>query len=127
MKNDTMKNDTINVQLDYFGTKLDCAGQFFWKLDGESMIRSDISFNKIPFNPEELLPTFTKKGTVKYFRIEKYAIVAIAGSCADNRNGTISIFWTDKEDVKLGDLKTIIFSIPIAKKIIDAMSFDIVW
>lgn len=112
--------------LDYFGTDVDCAGHFFWRLEGNRIRKTDCWFNKIPFNPEELLPPLTPKGTVKYFRVDKYAVIAIAGSCADNRNGTKSVFWTDKE-VKLGDLKAIIHSIPIAKKIIKTMPFDVDW
>jgi len=112
--------------LDYFGTDIDCAGHFFWQLEGNRMRKTDCWFNKIPFNPEELLPSNMPKGSIKYFRVEKYAIIAIVGSCADNRNGTKSVFWTDKE-VKLGDLKAIILSIPIAKKIIETMPFDVAW
>lgn len=114
------------VVLDYFGTNLDCAGHFFWQLKGNSISRSGVSFDKLPFNPENLLPKGIPKGTVKYFRIEKYAIVAIEGSCGDKRPGTTSVFWTDQE-VKLGQMKSIILSIPIAKRIIDSLPFEVAW
>lgn len=133
MQNDGIKNvqphdgnAVLPAVLDYFGTNLNSAGHFFWQLKDESFIRTKTWFNDIPFNPEELLPSSTEKGTVKYFREGDYAICAIAGSCIDKRWGTKSVFWT-KEPVKLGDMKAIILSIPIAKKIVDQMPFEVRW
>lgn len=119
-------NTLLPAVLDYFGTNLDSAGHFFWQLKGERIQRTNIWFRDIPFDPEELLPSNTPKGTIKYFRVNEYAIIAIAGSCADDRWGSKSVFWT-KEPVKLGDLKAIILSIPVAKKIIETMPFDVIW
>jgi len=119
-------NPVLPEVLDYFGTDLRSAGHYFWQLKGDSFNRSGIWFKDIPFNPEELLPSNTQKGTVKYFREGDYAICAIAGSCIDNRWGTKSVFWT-REPVKLGDLKAIILFIPIAKKIIEQMPFEVGW
>ena len=121
------KDFTIQVdELDYFGTDIDNHGHYFWQLSGTRIKKSNVWFKDLPFNPQELLPNFAQKGTVKYFRVGDYAICAIAGSCYDSRNGTKSIFWT-KEQVKLGDLKGIIISIPIAKKIIEQMPFEVAW
>ncbi len=111
--------------LDYFGTALNVAGHYFWKLEGASMNKSNVYFQDIPFNPEELVNN-CNKGTVKYFVFGEYKVCAISGSCIDNRLGTKSVFWTT-EDIKLGDFKEIINSIPAAKVIIDKMQFDIEW
>lgn len=120
-------------KLDYFGTALDNAGHYFWLLDGERMSKSSVYFKDIPFNPEELLNSHTPKGTVKYFKFKnpddesiEYKVCIISGSCHDQRVGTKSVFWTT-ENIKLGDFKEIILEIPIAKKIIEKMSFEVVW
>jgi len=128
-ENISEEKDNINktiTEIDYFGTDINNHGHYFWRLTGNKIEKTKVWFKDLPFNPEELLPAFSQKGTVKYFRVGDYAICAIAGSCYDSRNGTKSIFWT-KEPIKLGDLKGIILSIPIAKKIIEQMQFDIDW
>jgi len=111
--------------LSYFGTALNYAGHFFWMLHGDRMDQSRTYFSDIPFDPEHII-SHCQNGTVKYLRVEDYSICAIEGSCYDKRPGSHSIFWT-KEPVRLGDMKAIILSIPIAKKIIEQMPFEVAW
>jgi len=115
--------------LKYFGTDLYSAGHYFWDLTGGSMYSCRTYFEDLPFNPEKIFLAEERhlKGMVKYLREGDCAIVAICGSCSDHRGGTKSVFWTTEEGVKLGDLKDIIFSIPIAKKIIEQMPFEVKW
>lgn len=126
--------------INYFGTNLDSAAHFFWKLNGEYMESFGLAFPKgegrirqfsqWPFNPEDM-PRREKgeggyKGQVKYYRENGYTICAIEGSCKDNRWGTKSVFFTD-EPLKFWELAVKIMSIPAAKRIIKQMPFDVQW
>lgn len=119
-------NAMLPAVLDYFGTDLNSAGHFFWKLQGDRISRSPLWFDSIPFDPENILSNYAEKGTVQYHKINEYSICAIAGSCADKRYGTRSVFWT-KEPVELKHFKEIILNVPIAKKIIEKMPFKVRW
>lgn len=111
----------------YYGTNLDSAGHFFWEIEGNYFHKSSIWFKDIPFDPENLVNGLNF-GIVKYFRFDKeYAICAISGSCSDERGGTKSIFWVKNDFTKLGELKDIILNIPVAKKIIEKMPFEVKW
>lgn len=114
------------VELSYFGTSIDVAGHYFWILSKNRMEKSNIWFKDIPFNPEDIIKPNTEKGVVLYQEIDGYFICAISGSCYDKRFGTKSVFWT-KEKISLEDFKQIIFSIPIAEKIIKQMPFEVNW
>jgi hypothetical protein len=116
--------------MNYFGTNLDSAGHYFWELENWKMKRSEIWFNDIPFNPEEL-PKYEKgeeqnKGDVKYYHSNGYNICAINGSCIDKRHGCHSVFFATDE-LTNNQLKDKILSIPIAKKIIEQMPFEVRW
>lgn len=128
--------------MNYFGTNLNSAGHYFWKLDGEYMTSLGLSFPKgengiplslylqWPFNPEDM-PRREKgegvyKGQVKYYRENGYTICAIEGSCKDDRPGTKSVFFTD-EPLKFWELAVKIMSIPAAKRIIEQMPFKVKW
>lgn len=121
---------TPAVALEYFGTDPYTAGHYFWHVKDNDLTKSGTWFSDLPFNPEELFLPNTEKGTVKYLRRQlngvDYAICAIAGSCSDTRWGTKSVFWT-KEPVKLGDLKGIILSYPIGRRMIEKMPFEVKW
>lgn len=114
--------------MNYFGTNLDSAGHYFWTLEGERLNRSNLWFDKLPFNPEEMPGNgkSIKKGTVEFHHIGGYSICAIAGSCADTRWGTKSIFFI-KEEMGNEELATRIKSIPIAIKMFEQMPFKIEW
>ncbi len=114
----------------YFGTDLDSAGHYFWILDNNRMSKSDIWFSKIPFNPEELTNdekgNSLPKGPIRFYNFEEYTVLAISGSCIDKRHGCKSVFWV-QEKLTYEEMKKRIFDIPIAKKIIDTMPFEVLW
>lgn len=116
--------------MNYFGTNLDSAGHYFWELNDDKIRRSQLWFNDIPFNPEEL-PKYEKgelgeKGDVKFYYSNGYSICAINGSCIDKRHGCKSVFFI-LENISNIELKEKIMSIPIAKKIIEQMPFKVNW
>lgn len=108
----------------YFGTNLDRAGHYFWRLEGERISNLNLNFKDFPFDPEELTKKIPIKGTTLFYWIGGYSICAIVGSCADDRNGTKSVFFF-KEDLSIKELIDKITSIPIAKEIIDKMPFPV--
>ncbi len=129
-------SEKTNPSLYYFGTALDVAGHYFFKLENDRMNNKGLSFPKggglsilrvkeWPFEPEEY-PKSRHNGDAEFYQISGYSIYAICGSCVDRRPGCKSVFFTegyiDKED-----LKTIILSRPNAKAIIEKMPFQIGW
>lgn len=112
--------------MNYFGTNLNSHGHFLWQLEGDHFNGGNLNFGDIPFNPEELVPTYTPEGKVEYFQFDDYSVCAIAGSCKDRRPGSKSVFWT-KEKLGPSELKEMILSIPIAKRIIEQMPFGVQW
>src|SRR5258708_35808522 len=116
----------------YFGTSLNSAGHYFWELDGDWMGSSSLDFKSVPFNPEEM-PRKEKDqkyyyplGHVAFYNENGYSIIAIEGSCSDKRRASKSEFFV-KEDLTQDEMKEKILSIPIAKKIIDKMPFEVKW
>jgi hypothetical protein len=124
-ENGNCANRVLVAGLYYFGTALDIAGHYFWQVFSDKIKETDISFENIPFDPENLI-AYKPDGTVKYLIFEDYKVCAIEGSCRDRRPGSHSIFWT-KEPIKLGDFKEILLSIPITKQIIEQMPFEVAW
>ncbi len=129
----------------YFGTNTRSAGHYLWQLEGEYQNYSGLSFGDFPFNPENLAPrkdrfgnpsdygsTGLSLGDVTFYKIEDpkggapYSIMRIEGSPADDRGGCKSVFFF-KEDLMNEQLKEKVLSIPAAKKIIDAMPFEVKW
>lgn len=119
-------NHMLVAELFYYGTALDCAGHFHWKLSDNKMTKTNISYKSIPFNPDDLVDLYVGKGKTQYFEFENYKVISITGSCFDNRCGTKSVFYTT-ENISLLDFKDIISSIPIASKIINQMPFAVYW
>jgi hypothetical protein len=111
--------------MNYFGTDLRQAGHYFWDLIGEGMSKSKIYFQDIPFDPYDGQKPL-QKGTVTFKNIDGFSVAIISGSCTDGRNGTVSTFFV-KETISLQELKERILSIPIAKKIIEQMPFEVNW
>ena len=118
--------------MNYFGTSLDSAGHFFWTLHDDHMAYEGLDFKSVPFNPEEM-PRQEKdqkysyrRGYVAFYNENGYSIIAIEGSCKDKRGGSKSVFFV-KEDLTQAEMKEKILSIPIAKKIIDKMPFEVKW
>ena len=122
--------------MNYFGTTLDEAGHYFFELKDESLIGRNLSFPKgegisitkyleWPFNPEDF-PKSRRNGDVEFHSINGYSILAICGSCKDTRPGCKSVFFTT-EKLSKDELKDKILSIPIVKKMIEQMPFEVRW
>jgi len=116
--------------MEYFGTNLTEAGHYFWILDRETLRSSKTWFKDIPFNPEELTGKYMGQnlpfGDIVFGYFGEFTVLAISGSCKDTRQGTKSVFWI-KEIIPIEEMKQRILDIPIAKKIIDTMPFEIKW
>lgn len=125
----------------YFGTRLDSAGHFFYKLDDHFMGSGSLSFPKsdgttitrwseFPFDPESMPRRkpgeSMEKGEVRFYRENGYTICAIEGSCKDKRSGSKSIFFTE-ENLLFWQLAIKILAIPIARKMIKQMPFEVRW
>ncbi len=115
----------------YFGTSLNSKGYFLWICDGNNLCRTGIRYDDFwrdEFCPETIADDkkSRKKGDVFYFRRKKYTICYIEGSWNDTRNGTKSVFFTTAK-VTFGELSLKIMSIPVCRKIIQQMPFDVRW
>lgn len=113
--------------MNYFGTQLTSAGHFFWKLDGDFIDRKGAAtFSELPFDPENLPhEKLTKRlGEVHFYHIGGYSILRIEGSCYDKRPASKSVFFL-KEIITKDEMRDKILSIPIAKKIIAQMPFQV--
>lgn len=112
----------------YFGTDLEDAGHYFWVLEENNLTeKGRIGFGDIPFNPENLplcQDQDNSNGTVEFHNAFGYSIIAIKGSCNDTRPGTKSIFWI-KEKLSYEDMRDILLTIEIAKKIFEQMPFEV--
>jgi hypothetical protein len=135
-ENGNCANRVLVAGLYYFGTALDVAGHYFFKLENDRMNDKGLSFPEgygipvtknylWPFNPEEM-PKSRRNGDSEYLQIEGYSIYAICGSCKDGRPDSKSVFFTN-ENVSKDDLKAIILNTPIAKTIIEKMPFEVRW
>lgn len=112
----------------YYGTNLTEYGHYFWKLNDTQLVYKglDGKDESVPFEPDNLISSGAPKGMVGFFRIDGYSIIAISGSCKDTRGGTKSVFWV-KGDVEPGALKEMILAVPIAKRMIEQMPFEVKW
>jgi len=111
--------------IEYFGTGLDMAGHYFHTLTDYRIDENKTKFTDLPFNPESII-AYKPLGTVEYHEFGEFKVCAIEGSCRDRRPGSHSIFWTTN-NIQLDEFKDIILSIPIAKKIIEQMPFEVRW
>lgn len=117
--------------MEYFGTNLDEHGHYYWRLEGNKMYDRGVRLLRtLPFNPEEM-PRYDKgetqrKGDVRYYQEGGFSIIAICGSCVDNRWGSKSVFFI-KDQLTKTQMMNAILAIPAAKAIIDAMPFKVKW
>lgn len=114
--------------MNYYGTNLTEYGHYFWKLAGAQLIYKglDGKDEPVPFEPDNLISSNAAKGTVGFFALDGYSILAISGSPKDTRGGTKSVFWV-KGDVAPSALKDMILAVPIARRIIEEMPFEVKW
>lgn len=112
--------------MEYFGTDLMYHGHYRWNLDGDEYMQKMYNrFEELPFDPEGLTKTL-RKGDVAFYQGGGYTVIAIAGSCKDDRPGTKSVFWV-KEIITRSEIIMQINQNHLAMKLIRAMNFEIKW
>lgn len=113
--------------MEYFGTELNRSGHDFHMLYDQCLGYSKGTFKEkveeIGFNPENM-PKVGYRGKHEYYQINGYSIIAICGSCADERGGSKSVFF-EKGDFSESEMIDKIKSIPYAMAIINKMSFKV--
>lgn len=112
----------MEINLQYYGTTLDQSGHYMWELN-KNFNRSKYKLGDIPFNPEGLPYKAKALGEVQWGRFAGFTVCSILGSCTDDRTGSKSVFFIEKE-VKYGELMEIIKSNEIAMKIINQLPFN---
>lgn len=116
------------IQIQYFGTRLDEGGHHLHELMGDSFGLSEFnyfSFCKEHFDPERIADGKQRRnGSVFYFRRGKWTICYIEGSCCDTRPGSKSVFFT-KGQIPFGEFVVKMVSMPIVRKMIKQMPFKV--
>ena len=112
--------------MNYFGTETNNAGHHMWELEGSQLYRNKMRMGDCPFNPEALPYKKHQNGDVGYYQCFGFTILAICGSCKDDRPGSKSIFWLEGNFTS-EEMKAKILAIPIGKKIIELMPFEVRW
>lgn len=112
------------MKVKYFGTQLNEKGHFLQDLltIGIDYNRS-INVGQFPFDIQSLTKN-KPKGFVLKTIIENYKIIAIEGSCADQRGGTCSVFVTT-ENVNLEQFESYLIVHPFVIKMIELMPFKV--
>lgn len=105
----------------YFGTSTNAYGHYLWELTG-GLYRSQIPYSGIPFNPYE--HKNNPKGHTVFVQSETYTVLHIAGSCKDDRGGTVSVFWVNGSYPR-AEFISMLKSNKTAMQIIEAMPFDV--
>lgn len=116
--------------MNYYGTELNHAGHYYWQLEGDAIYRPRHGAQHYPFEPEHLPYDKSKRGLpngfAAFYQFAGFSIYAIEGSCADTRPASKSIFFIEKELDK-DQMKALIMSTPIARKIVQKMPFEVQW
>lgn len=112
--------------MNYFGTELTSAGHYMWEMEGTGLYKNKMRLENCPFNPEALPYLKYRNGDVGYYQCFGFTILAICGSCKDNRPASKSIFWIEG-NFTAEQMKEKILAIPIGKKIIEQMPFEVRW
>lgn len=116
--------------IEYFGTDLRTHGHYLWKLKGDSMQPNGEYLGNLPFNPEDY-PKWEKgavysKGDAQFIQVNGCSIIAIEGSCVDNRWGSKSVFFV-RQLINKEQLINMIQTTFSANAIITQMPFEINW
>ena len=111
--------------MEYFGTSTTDHGHYRWILTETEMKKTWTKFDDLPFHPENLTNNLPK-GETTFFQGGGFTVIAIAGSCKDERPGTKSVFWVKEIIGKSFLIQRIMESAP-AMKIIRAIPFEIKW
>lgn len=111
----------------YFGTNLTEHGHYIWNVGSEYLLNPSIDFKPLSFDPEDM-PKSKVKGDVEFYHIGGYTILAICGSCIDNKPGTRSVFWV-AGDLTKENMIVLIKLFPVLVRILNAMElkFKINW
>lgn len=109
--------------MEYFGTSLSEHGHYRWILNKDSMYKTYLRFDDLPFNPEQLTNNLNK-GECVFYQGGGYTVLGISGSCKDERPGTKSIFWV-KEIISREEMIDRLKNNYMALELINAMSFEI--
>lgn len=112
------------IMLQYFGTDLRNAGHYHFDLLEGSMRRiTETMWHKsLPF--DAYYAQTLQRGQVHIGEYEEYQVCIIGGSCTDDRNGTVSAFYTKE---KVNNWEEVLKNHPMASKIINQISFEIQW
>lgn len=111
--------------MEYFGTNTTEHGHYRWTLTENGMEKNWKNFEDLPFSPEYLTNKLPK-GENAFYQGGGFTVIAIAGSCKDERPGTKSVFWVKENLHKAVLIQRIMQSEP-AMKIIRAMPFEVNW
>lgn len=109
--------------MEYFGTDLENHGHYRWDISESCMQKSRLSFNDLPFDPEQLTNNLPK-GQCAFYQGGGFTAIAISGSAKDDRLGTKSVFWV-KEAISYEEMKNRITGNELAATIIKRMPFPV--
>ena len=110
--------------MEYFGTSLFTCGHYFFKLNGDSMEETHLDYKRLPFEAEEMTKGAKRYGETFFHQIKEYSILAIEGSCYDQRPGSHTVFFI-KEMLTEAEMIEMVKSIPIAMRIINQIPFNV--
>lgn len=112
------------MKVKYFGTSLTEKGHYLKDLLPLGLDYSyTLSTSHYPFD----IYSFTKgnpKGFVAKYEVDNYKVIAIEGSCIDQRWGTVSVFITE-ENVTLRQFKDYLSNHPWVIKMLEQMPFKV--
>lgn len=111
--------------MEYFGTSLTAHGHYTWDLSGDRMEKKHL-MPKTPFDPYKINQSQIEGNVVFCKDFAGFTIIAIEGSCFDNRGGTKSVFW-ERENISKEEMIQRIMSNKLSKAIIDAMPFEVIF
>lgn len=112
--------------MNYFGTDLTSRGHYLFEIEGNGVYRSRLQLEKLPFNPEGLPYKKHNNGDVGFYNAFGLTILAICGSCKDERPGSKSVFWVEGSFTQ-EEMKEKILSIPVGAEMIKRMKFTVNW
>lgn len=114
------------MEIEYFGTDINSKGHYLWEIWGNNIHQSRRQLYALPFNPEGLPYKLSQNGYAAFYQFAGFSIMAIAGSCSDNRPGSKSVFFIEKI-ITNPDLTNLIINTGYSAKIIQKMPFEVRW
>lgn len=111
--------------MEYFGTSLTENGHYRFVLTENGMQKNWSRFDDLPFHPENLNNN-QQKGDVSFFQGSGFTVLAICGSCKDERPGSKSVFWV-KLTINKSEMIDMVKDNKIAMTIINKFPFEVKW